>query len=197
MAADVLLYQATHVPVGDDQVQHLELTRDIAAHFNKTYKQRVFRTPAIILTESKRIMSLRDPAKKMSKSDPHEQSRITLADSDEQIKAKIQRAPTDSLGTVSFDPVLRPGVSNLVAIYAALRSTSPLDAAGEMRGLNSSQLKALVTEATVATIAPIRDETSRLLQDPAHIEAVLQAGEETARAVAAENWARISQSIGI
>ncbi|KAJ2767377.1 Tryptophan--tRNA ligase, mitochondrial [Coemansia nantahalensis] len=197
MAADILLYQATHVPVGDDQVQHLELARDIAAHFNKTYKRRVFRAPTAILTASRRVMSLRDPTRKMSKSDPVEQSRITLADSDDQIRAKIQRAPTDSLGAVSFDPVARPGVSNLVSIYAALRDVAPHAAVAELGTLNNAQLKGLVTDAVVAAVAPIRDETRRLLRDPEHVEAVLRAGEDTARAAAAESWAQIAECIGL
>ncbi|KAJ2780878.1 Tryptophan--tRNA ligase, mitochondrial [Coemansia javaensis] len=201
MAADVLLYRATHVPVGEDQVQHLELARDIAAHFNKTFRRALFPMPRALLTESARIMSLRDPLRKMSKSDPLTQARITLADSDAEIRAKIQRATTDCGGAgagVTYDPAARPGVSNLVAIYAALRDVAPqAAAAAELRSLNNSQLKAAVTEAAIATLAPIRDETRRLLRDPAHIEATLRAGEDRARAAAAASWAEIAECIGL
>ncbi|KAJ1731174.1 Tryptophan--tRNA ligase, mitochondrial [Coemansia biformis] len=150
-----------------------------------------------VLFQSKRIMSLRDPTKKMSKSDPNEQSRITLSDSDAQIKAKVQRAPTDSIAGISFDPDTRPGVSNLVSIYAALNDIGPHAAAHDLRALNNAQLKSAVTDTVISAVAPIRDETRRLLQDQAHVEAVLRAGEETARAVSAENWARIARCIGL
>ncbi|KAI8322249.1 tryptophanyl-tRNA synthetase [Martensiomyces pterosporus] len=197
MAADILLYNATHVPVGEDQVQHLEFARDLAEHFNKTYKKRVFSLPSGMLTASKRVMSLRDPLKKMSKSDPNEQSRIVLSDGDADIRRKIKKAPTDSIRGISFDPKERPGVSNLLSIYAALKDVDPQEAAREMREFSNAQLKEAVADATVAFVAPIRDEMQRLIRDRVHLERALRENEEKARSVAEANWKEIAKRIGL
>src|SRR5690606_22556480 len=121
MAADILLYKATHVPVGEDQKQHLELARDIAGAFNRHYGIEYFPQPEpLILGETTRVMSLRDGTKKMSKSDPSDYARIHLDDSDEAIQAKIRKAKSDALAGLSYDPEMRPEASNLLAIYSAV-----------------------------------------------------------------------------
>ncbi|KAJ2344350.1 Tryptophan--tRNA ligase, mitochondrial, partial [Coemansia sp. RSA 2618] len=193
MAADVLLYRATHVPVGEDQVQHLEFARDLVELFHKTYKTRMLPMPRIILSESKRVMSLKDPLRKMSKSDPNEQSRITLADSDDHIARKIRKAHTDSIDGISFDPATRPGISNLIAIYAALKNVEPVHVVDQMQGLTNLQLKEAVAAAVIETVAPIREQMSRLLADQGYVESVLRTNEATARGVAEDNWNSIAK----
>ncbi|KAJ1769236.1 Tryptophan--tRNA ligase, mitochondrial [Coemansia sp. RSA 1813] len=197
MAADVLLYNATHVPVGEDQVQHLEFARDLAMHFNKQYKQEIFTMPKIMLTPSKRIMSLKDPLRKMSKSDHNEQARITLSDTDDQISHKIRKAPTDSIRGITYDPSLRPGVSNLLSIYSAIRDTDPESAALSMHSFSNAQLKEAVAEAIVSEIAPIRQEMRRLLADQGHIDQILCNNETKARDVAHAHWKIIAKCVGL
>ncbi|KAJ2550066.1 Tryptophan--tRNA ligase, mitochondrial, partial [Coemansia sp. RSA 1933] len=197
MAADVLLYNATHVPVGEDQVQHLEFTRDLAEHFNKQYKRNIFTMPTVMLTPSKRIMSLKDPLRKMSKSDPNEQARITLGDTDDQIRRKIKKAPTDAIRGITYDPDSRPGISNLLSIYAAVKNTDPESAALLMCSFSNAQLKEAVSEAIVAELAPIRQEMSRLLVDREHINQILCKNEEIARSIAHANWKSIAEYIGL
>ncbi|KAJ2507869.1 Tryptophan--tRNA ligase, mitochondrial [Coemansia sp. RSA 1939] len=197
MAADVLLYNATHVPVGEDQVQHMEFTRDLAMHFNKQYKRRVFVMPEIMMSATMRIMSLQDPQRKMSKSDPAELSRITLTDTDDQIRLKIKKASTDSIREISYDPELRPGVSNLLAIYAGLKDIHPTAAAQSMASFNNRQLKEAVVEAVVSELSPIRQEIVRLLGDQGYIEKILCENEAKARDVAQANWKIIAECVGI
>ncbi|KAJ2757699.1 Tryptophan--tRNA ligase, mitochondrial, partial [Coemansia sp. BCRC 34490] len=197
MAADVLLYNATHVPVGEDQVQHMEFTRDLAMHFNKQYKRRVFVMPEIMMSATMRIMSLQDPQRKMSKSDPAELSRITLTDTDDQICLKIKKASTDSIHEISYDPELRPGVSNLLAIYAGLKDIHPTAAARSMASFNNRQLKEAVAEAVVSELSPIRQEIARLLGDQGYIEKILCENEAKARDVAQANWKTIAECVGI
>ncbi|KAJ1796682.1 Tryptophan--tRNA ligase, mitochondrial [Coemansia sp. RSA 2399] len=197
MAADVLLYNATHVPVGEDQVQHLEFARDLVMHFNKQYKRDIFTMPTAMLTPSKRIMSLKDPQRKMSKSDPNEQTRITLSDTDDQISRKIKKAPTDALHRITYDPISRPGVSNLLSIYAAIRGTDPESAALSMHAFSNAQLKEAVAEAIVSELAPIRQEMRHLLADKGHIDQVLCSNETKARDVAHANWKTIAECIGL
>jgi len=129
MAADVLLYQATHVPVGDDQTQHIELVKDVAISMNHLYGQSVFTVPEQLTysTSSKRVMSLRDATKKMSKSDPSESSRVLLTDDDELIVRKFRKAKTDLIGTIDYEPKTRPDISNLIGIYSALSGASVED----------------------------------------------------------------------
>ncbi|KAJ2786277.1 Tryptophan--tRNA ligase, mitochondrial [Coemansia interrupta] len=197
MASDVLLYRATHIPVGEDQVQHVELARDLSIHFNKTFKTRAFPLPEYMLTATKRVMSLRDPLKKMSKSDPNEQSRITLSDSDDDIARKIRKAPTDSIEGISYDPKGRPGVSNLVAIYAAVRGVENEDAARELQAMSNREMKEMVAQAVIGEIAPIRQRMAEVLSDQNRLESVLRLGEEKARETAGQNWREIARCIGL
>ncbi|KAJ2861814.1 Tryptophan--tRNA ligase, mitochondrial, partial [Coemansia asiatica] len=197
MASDILLFRASHIPVGEDQVQHLELARDLTVHFNKTFRTNLLVMPSYLLTATKRVMSLRDPLRKMSKSDANDQARITLADTDDQIRKKIKKAPTDSLSQITFDPKSRPGVSNLLSIYAAVRNIDPRVAAQEMQTLANAQMKEMVAQAVVDEITPIRKRLGELLDDPQYIEDELRKGEERARVVAEENWRQIAQCVGL
>src|SRR6266404_5032390 len=155
MACDILLYQTHLVPVGEDQRQHVELTRDLAQRFNSLYGQRVFTLPEAQIREvGARIMSLDDPTKKMSKSDPNPHSRINLLDDPKTIKQKIARATTDSLRLITFDPE-RPGIYNLLTIYQALTGQSQQEIEAEFAGKGFFFIDAAPTEQLVATLAPI------------------------------------------
>ncbi|KAJ1836089.1 Tryptophan--tRNA ligase, mitochondrial [Coemansia sp. RSA 2706] len=197
MAADVLLYRATHVPVGEDQVQHMELAHDLVHHFRKKYRQDMFPDPKVLLTPTKRVMSLKDPLRKMSKSDPNEQSRITLTDTDDQIMRKIRKAHTDSIPGLSYDPDTRPGISNLFAIYAALNDTDPQTAVASMHGFTNLQLKEAVASAVIKTVAPIREQTQRLLADQGYVRSLLRENEAKARAAAEVGWNDVAKCIGL
>ncbi|KAI7850447.1 tryptophanyl-tRNA synthetase [Circinella umbellata] len=198
-AADILLYKATHVPVGQDQLQHLELARDTAKLFNKTFKKNVFPKPiAITPPESQRVMSLRQPTAKMSKSDPSEQSRINLSDTPEVIQSKIRRATTDSLAGVSYDKQKRAGVSNLLTIYSAVRDISIEKAVQEFEGVESTkQFKEQVADAVIDRIVPIRNELARLQDDPGYVRQVLDEGAEKAVEVAHKHMEEVYKVIGL
>ena len=187
MAADILAYRATRVPVGDDQKQHLELANDIAQKFNHDYGTDFF--PAIeplILGEATRVMSLRDGTKKMSKSDPSDQSRINLTDDADTIALKIRRAKTDpeplpfSIEELSN----RPEARNLVGIMAALTDTTPASVLVDHGGKGFGAFKEALSEVVVGKLAPIASETGRLLNDPSEIDRLLKDGARRAAAIA-------------
>ena len=187
MAADILTYHADLVPVGDDQRQHLELTNDIRQKFNHDYAVEFFpAVRAMIPREAARVMSLRDGTKKMSKSDPSDQSRINMTDSDEEIALKIRRARTDPAPLPSEVAGLdgRPEAANLVEILAAVTGRSREAVLAEQGGRGFGAFKEDLAAALVATIAPIRGETLRLLADPGHLDDTLRAGAARARAIA-------------
>jgi len=197
MAADILVYQATHVPVGEDQKQHLELTRDIAQKFNKDVGVEVFPlTEPLIFGEATRVMSLRDGAKKMSKSEPSDMSRINMTDDADLIAKKIRRATTDP-DLLPGPEVLdehgrvpeaardaRPEAYNLLGIYAALAGKPMATVLEEFVGAQFSRFKAALTELAVAALGPVGAEMQRLCADPAAVDAVLRDGAERARAIA-------------
>lgn len=187
MAADILLYKATHVPVGDDQKQHLELSRDIAQAFNSMFDVDLFPQPEpIILETAARVMSLRDGSKKMSKSDPSDYSRINMADSADDIAQKIRKARTDP-EPLPADPSgleTRPEAANLVGIFAALSDRAVADVCAEFAGAAFSDFKGRLTDLAVESLGPIGGEMKRLVGDPAEIDAVLKDGAERARALA-------------
>ncbi|MBV8615089.1 MAG: tryptophan--tRNA ligase [Acetobacteraceae bacterium] len=199
MAADILAYRATHVPVGDDQRQHLELANDIAQKFNHDYGIEYF--PAIhplILGPAARVMSLRDGTKKMSKSDPSDQSRINLNDSADTVALKLRRAKTDPdpLPAEPHGLERRPEARNLVGIYAALTATDPADVLREHAGKGFGAFKEALTEVMVAKLAPIARETERLLADPAQLDAVLREGAARAAAMADPIVAEAERLVG-
>ncbi len=197
MAADILAYLATHVPVGEDQKQHLELTRDIAQKFNHDYGVEFFPVvEPLIFGAATRVMSLRDGSKKMSKSDPSAQSRINFTDDADAIALKIRKAKTDPEpmpGPETLDDKgnpkaeaadARPEAFNLLSIYAALAGTDLAAAVGEMAGQPFSAFKGRLTEVAVEVLGPIGAEMNRLMQDKAEIDGVLHRGTERARALA-------------
>lgn len=187
MAADILAYKATHVPVGDDQKQHMELTRDIAQAFNAMYGEEFFPLPEPqILGKATRVMSLRDGNAKMSKSDPSEYSRITMTDDADAIMTKIKKAKTDPEPLPSDAEGLegRPEARNLVSIYAALAESSIDDVLAEYGGQGFGVFKPALADVAIAKLAPITDQMNIYMQDPAQIDAILKDGAERAHAIA-------------
>jgi tryptophanyl-tRNA synthetase len=187
MAADILLYHATHVPVGEDQKQHVELTRDIAAKFNHDYGVDFFPiTEPVIEGAATRVMSLRDGTKKMSKSDPSDASRINLTDDADTIAQKFRKAKTDAEPLPdSLDGLKdRPEARNLVNIYAALADTSPAAVIGEFAGKGFGAFKPALADLAVAKLSPLAAEMQRLMADPAEIDRILGDGADRADAIA-------------
>ncbi|WP_320176983.1 tryptophan--tRNA ligase [Roseovarius pacificus] len=187
MAADILVYHATHVPVGEDQKQHLELTRDIAIKFNNDYGVDFFPiTEPVIEGAATRVMSLRDGSKKMSKSDPSDMSRINLTDDADTIAKKIRKAKTDPepLPETAEGLEDRPEARNLVNIFAALNDQSVDQVMQDMGGKPFSEFKPLLAELAVEKLAPISSEMGRLMQDVGEIDRILANGSERARAIA-------------
>ena len=200
MAADIMVYHATHVPVGEDQKQHLELTRDVAAKFNHDYGVEFFPlVEPVIEGPATRVMSLRDGARKMSKSDPSDASRINLTDGADAIASKFRRARTDPDPLPSEVEGLegRPAAANLVGIYAALSDSAPEDVLREHGGAQWSAFKPALADLAVAKVAPIGAEMSRLMDDPAEIDRILARGAERARAIAAPILARTYEIVGM
>jgi tryptophanyl-tRNA synthetase len=208
MAADILLYKATHVPVGEDQKQHLELTRDIAQKFNIDFGPRLKElglpeqyfplTEPVITGPATRIMSLRDGTKKMSKSDPSDQSRIGLMDDADAISKKIRRATTDPEPLPSEVKGLegRAEAQNLVAIYAALADKTPAEVLTEFGGQGWGVFKPALADLAVAELAPQAAEMRRLLDDPGTIDAILRDGAERARALAEVTMQEVRSIVG-
>jgi tryptophanyl-tRNA synthetase len=197
MAADVLLYQATHVPVGDDQKQHLELARDIAGAFNHRYNETFFTLPEpMILGQATRVMSLRDGTKKMSKSDVSEQSRINLTDDADTIRKKIAKAKSDSeIGiAISED---RPEASNLLRIYAAIKGKPCSELEVEFSNTGFSEFKKNLADALIAEIEPISQRMQQLKQDEEYLLSILSKGAEKARSIAQQNIRKVREIIGI
>ncbi len=208
MAADILVYRATHVPVGEDQKQHLELSRDIAQKFNVDfaasihahgYGEAFFPLPEpIIQGPATRVMSLRDGSKKMSKSEPSDYSRINLTDDADAIAQKIRKAKTDPEPLPSEEKGLepRPEADNLVGIYAALKGSSKADVLREFGGGQFSTFKTALADLSVAKLGPIGAEMKKLMQDPVYIDAVLADGSERAQVLAAETMKAVKDIVG-
>jgi len=209
MAADILVYRATHVPVGEDQKQHLELSRDIAQKFNNDFGESIARhgfgeaffpqPEPLIQGPATRVMSLRDGTKKMSKSDPSDQSRINLTDDADTIAHKIRRAKTDPYPLPHEEKELgqRPEADNLIGIYAALAQTSKADVLKQFGGAQFSTFKDALVELLVAKLAPLNAEMRRLKADPAHIDAVLANGAARAQTLAAETMKAVKDIVGL
>ena len=197
MAADILAYRATHVPVGEDQKQHLELSRDIAGAFNRRYETDFFPLPEpLIFGAATRVMSLRDGQKKMSSSDPSDQSRINLTDDADTIALKIRRAKSDSQMGLTYDPENRPEAANLLAIYGALADQTRAEVEARFAAASFADFKAELADLAVARLAPVTEEMRRLMAAPDHIDQVLRQGAERAEAMAADNLARIYDLVG-
>jgi tryptophanyl-tRNA synthetase len=198
-AADVLLYQATHVPVGEDQKQHLELARDIAVKFNTDYGDTFVLPEPLISKAAPRIMSLRDATAKMSKSDPSDASRINLVDSDDLISSKIRKAKSDADALPGEVAGLadRAEARNLVTIYAALEGTTPDAVLARYAGQGFGAFKPALADLAVATLAPIRDRLTALLEDRAAVGAVLADGAARAATLAAPTLAAAQRAVGL
>ena len=200
MAADILLYKATHVPVGEDQKQHLELARDIAQKFNNDFGAEGFfpQPEPLIQGPATRVMSLRDGSKKMSKSDPSDLSRITMLDDADAIAKKIRKAKSDpdALPSAEDELAQRPEAANLLGIYAALAEMPLAAAVSRFGGAQYSVLKNELAELAVEKIAPIGAEMTRLNNDPAHVDAILADGAERARALADPIMADVRKLVG-
>jgi tryptophanyl-tRNA synthetase len=208
MAADILAYRATHVPVGEDQKQHLELTRDIAQKFNNDFAASIRAhghgdaffplTEPLISGPATRVMSLRDGTKKMSKSDPSEYSRINLTDDADTIAQKIRKAKTDPQPLPSEPAGFkdRPEAENLLGIYAALADVSEAQALKEFAGAQFSTFKTALIDLSVAKLGPVAAEMKRLSADPGHIDAVLADGAARAQVMAAETMKAVKDIVG-
>ena len=208
MAADILVYRATHVPVGEDQKQHLELARDIAQKFNNDFAASIARhghgdaffplPEPLIQGPAARIMSLRDGTKKMSKSDPSDFSRINLTDSADIIAQKVRKAKTDPEALPSETAGLagRPEAENLVSIYAALENRTREDVLREFGGGNFSTFKNALVDLAAAKLGPVAAEMKKLLNDTAYIDSILLEGSRRAREIAAPNMKAVKQILG-
>jgi tryptophanyl-tRNA synthetase len=200
MAADILLYHGTHVPVGEDQKQHLELARDIAGAFNRRYDREFFPQPEpLILGTATRVMSLRDGTKKMSKSDPSDYSRINMTDDADAVALKVQKAKTDPEPLPDTVEALeaRPEADNLIGIFAALANLTREQAVQRFAGQQFSSFKRELADLSVSVLGPMGAEMKRLVAEPGHIDAILRRGAERARAIADKVLADTQDIIGL
>jgi tryptophanyl-tRNA synthetase len=181
MAADILLYRTDLVPVGEDQKQHIEITRDLAIRMNNIYGSDLFTVPEVYIPPvGARVMSLQNPSSKMSKSDPDPNGAIYLSDTDDQIRKKVKRAVTDSGSEITYDDQ-KPGVKNLLTIQAALTGKAIPDIVASYAGKQYGHLKVDTAEIVVAAIAPIRNKAEELLKDRTYLDGILRRGAEHAR----------------
>jgi tryptophanyl-tRNA synthetase len=205
-AADILLYNTTDVPVGEDQAQHLELTRELASGFNHLYtpessKQPLLTIPQTLLSPAKRVMSLTDPTKKMSKSDKNPKSRVLITDSRETVRRKMKKALTDSIEGVSYDREARPGVSNLVDLlyhFDDATTGSPKDLANDLKTLSMQALKEKAADTVDMGIRDIREKYEELMGgDEQRLIEIAQEGASRAEAIAEETMKRVRSAMGM
>ena len=197
MASDILLYQAALVPVGADQKQHLELTRDLAIRFNNRYGQTFTVPEGYILKDSgARVMSLADPSKKMSKSDENPNGFVTMGDDKDTIIRKFKRAVTDSDADIRYVPEHKPGISNLLTIYHAFTGKSIAEAEAEFAGKGYGEFKVAVGEAVADALAPIQAEKARLLADKAYLGEVMKKGAEQAFRISRKTLSKVYRKVG-
>jgi len=200
MAADILLYDADKVPVGEDQKQHLELTRNIAQRVNDQFgkkDQPVLKLPTpLIRNEGARVMSLLDGTKKMSKSDPSEMSRINLLDPPDVIQKKIKRCKTDPIKGLAFDDPERPECDNLLSLYLLLSGKSKEVVAEECQDMGWGQFKPLLAEVTVEALRPIQEKYQQLMSEQGYLDSVLKSGQEKASAIAQQTLSRVKNALG-
>ncbi len=200
MAADILLYKGTHVPVGEDQKQHVELARDIAGAFNRRYEVEFFPLPEpVIFGTATRVMSLRDGTKKMSKSDTSDYSRINMTDDADTIRQKIRKAKTDPhpMPSTVAEVETRPEAANLLGIYAALADKSLEATVAEFAGSPFSRFKEALSDLAVSVLGRIGGEMRRLMADPEHIDRILRRSAERATAIAAPNLREVFDITGL
>ena len=195
-AADILLYDAAIVPVGEDQRQHIELTRDLAGRFNQRFGETLVVPEAKILKETAKIFDLQNPGAKMSKSGESPQGILWLLDDDNALTKKIKSAVTDTDRDIRFDPENKPGVSNLLTIYSITAGVSVAEAENQFSEQGYGDLKAAVAEAVVDTFRPIRERTAELLSDPAELDRILASGASRAKEIAAATLDRVYNKVG-
>lgn len=199
MASDILLYQPDKVPVGEDQKQHLEITRDIAARFNYQFAREnpVLKLPEpLIRKEGARVMSLTDGTRKMSKSDPSDLSRINLLDTPEQIQQKIKRCKTDPIKGLTFDDPQRPECNNLLTLYMLLSGKTKQEVASECQDMGWGQFKPLLTQTAIAALKPIQDKYQAVMADKGYLESVLRDGRQKAEAIANDTLTEVKVALG-
>ncbi|NMG08637.1 tryptophan--tRNA ligase [Brasilonema sp. UFV-L1] len=200
MASDILLYQTDKVPVGEDQKQHLELTRDIVNRFNHQFAkpdQPVLKLPEpLIRKEGARVMSLTDGTKKMSKSDPSELSRINLLDSPDEIAKKIKRCKTDPIRGLEFDNSERPESNNLLTLYMLLSGKTKEEVAAECQDMGWGQFKPLLTQTMIEALKPIQEKYQEVMNDKAYLESVLRHGKHKAEAIANQTLNQVKAAMG-
>jgi tryptophanyl-tRNA synthetase len=197
MASDILLYKTDLVPVGEDQKQHLELTRDIAGAFNRRFGKEYFKLPEVMIVKDvKRIMSLQDGTKKMSKSDESDLSRINLTDSADEIAKKIKKAKTDSMPTITFDEA-RPEMFNLINIFSAFSGKTPQEIAKEYETAGNGKFKTDLAEVVVNALRPIQEKLNQFKQDQSYVRQVLNQGREQAQAIAAKTKKEVFEIVGL
>lgn len=197
MAGDILLYKADLVPVGEDQKQHLEITRDIAERFNKIYGETFVIPEAYIRKTTARIMGLQDPTSKMSKSSTNVNDVIFLDDEPEVIMKKFKKAVTDSENIVKYDPESKPGISNLMCIYGAVTGKNEKEIEEEFKGLGYGAFKTAVGEKVVEKLKPVQEKYKELLENPKYLEEIYTKGAEKASKLAAKTLAEVKEKIGI
>ncbi len=197
MAADILIYNADLVPVGQDQSQHLELARNIAQRFNSAYSETFVLPNGYITKEGAKIMSLQDPLHKMSKSDTNVNAYILMTDTPDVILRKFKRAVTDSEGVVRADPAEKPGVTNLMSIYSVFTGKNFEDIQREFEGRGYGDLKEAVAEAVISALAPIQGEYNRILADKAYVDGILAQGAASASRLADRMVAKVYKKVGL
>ena len=197
MAADLLLYQSHLVPVGADQKQHLEIARDIAERFNKAYGPAFVIPDPYIPKAGARVMSLQDPAQKMSKSDPNPNGYIAIMDDPAVMLKKFKKAVTDCEGVIRFDPEAKPGVSNLLALFTTFTGMSIQEAEAHFEGKGYGHLKTEVADAVIAELSPLQQEYRRLQNDPGYLEQIVTEGAEKARARASATLRDVYHRVGL
>ncbi|XP_076646751.1 tryptophanyl-tRNA synthetase, mitochondrial [Halictus rubicundus] len=196
-AADILLYKATHVPCGQDQIQHIELAQELATSFNNKFGN-TFCVPHSLISKdpSQRIKSLRDPLKKMSKSSTSPKGTINILDEPHIVLERIKKAITDFTSEVTYEPDERPGIANLITIHSMFTGKSPDQICLEMQGLDTGKYKLLLADLIIEKLSPIREEFSKLIKEPTYLNEVLEDGKERATEIAEKSWQEIRKKIG-
>jgi len=197
MAADILLYETDEVPVGEDQKQHIELTRDVAERFNKQYGE-VFKLPnPRIIKETARIMSLQDPSKKMSKSDSNQLGTINLLDTEDQIREKIKRAVTDSGSEIKYDEKEKPAISNLLTIYSAVSGLTVEQLEGKYKGIAYSQFKEDLGNEFISFFLPIQEKYYKIRSEKDYLNKVLNDGRDLAMEKSSKKIRQVNEAMGL
>jgi len=197
MAADILLYDTSVVPVGEDQLQHVELTRNVARRFNKTFGETFMVPQALVQKVGARIMSLQDPLKKMSKSDESTAGTIILTDSPDVIRKKISRAITDSGNDLSYDAIERPAIPNLLTIFHHATGKPIKEIEAEFSGKGYAEFKKALAEAVVEMLSPIQKKLDEFKSDPGELSRILDAGRDAAREMAAKKMKDVKRKVGL